>query len=118
MDCIFCKIINKEIPSSIIYEDDTVLAFLDISPHSIGHTLIIPKKHYTDIFDIEDETLNYILKISKEIGNKLKEKLNADGITLMQNNGFGQDVKHFHLHVIPKYKKEPKINDVYKKITT
>lgn len=103
MNCIFCKIVNNEIPSMKIYEDDLVLAFLDINPDSMGHTLIIPKKHYKDLDDIEEETLNHILKIAKNLKLKLKEKLNCDGLTLVQNNGHIQEVKHFHLHLKPYY---------------
>ena len=103
MDCIFCKIVNGEIPSYVVYEDDIVKCILDINPISNGHTLIIPKKHYTDINDIDLETLNHINKVSKEIYIKLKEKLNINGLTLIQNNGFGQEVKHYHMHLIPRY---------------
>lgn len=106
---IFCKIINNEIPSYTIYEDEIIKVFLDVNPNSTGHTLIIPKKHYENLFDIEEETLNYILKKSKDIANLLKEKLNCDGITLAQNNGLGQDVKHYHLHLIPKYRNDEKL---------
>lgn len=106
---IFCKIINNEIPSYTIYEDEIIKVFLDVNPNSTGHTLIIPKKHYENLFDIEEETLNYILKKSKDIANLLKEKLNCDGITLAQNNGLGQDVKHYHLHLIPKYHNDEKL---------
>lgn len=102
-DCLFCKIINKEIPCYKVFEDDEVLAFLDINPESNGHTLIIPKKHYKDLFDIDDSTLSHIMETSKQIMNTLKEKLNCDGFTLMQNNGEVQEVKHFHLHVKPYY---------------
>lgn len=115
---IFCKIINNEIPSYTIYEDDIVKVFLDVNPSHNGHTLIVPKKHYTDLFDIDNDTLNHILKISKQIAVLLKERLNYDGISLCQNNMYGQDVKHYHLHLIPKYKEEEKISveEVYKKI--
>ena len=106
MDCIFCKIINGEIPSYKVYEDDLVLAFLDVNPESNGHTLIIPKKHFKDLLDIEETELNHILKIAKELGSKIQSKLNCDGFTLVQNNGFVQEVKHFHLHIVPKYIKE------------
>lgn len=102
-NCIFCKIINDDIPCYKIYEDNDVLAFLDVNPKANGHTLIIPKKHYQDLFDIEEEVLNKILKLAKKLGNDLKEKLNYDGFTLVQNNGDIQDVKHFHLHIIPSY---------------
>lgn len=115
---IFCKIINNEIPSYTIYEDDIVKVFLDINPTYNGHTLIIPKKHYENFFDIEEETLHYIFKIAKDISKLLKEKLNYDGITLTQNNGLGQEVKHYHLHLIPRYHKEEKISveEIYNKI--
>lgn len=119
MDCIFCKIINAEIPSYKIYEDDKILAILDVNPYNPGHTLIIPKEHTLDIDTINEDTLNYIMKKAKEIANLLIDKLDAEGFTLVQNNGFVQEVKHFHLHVIPKYKSnfEMEINKVYEKIT-
>ena len=120
MNCIFCKIINGDIPSYKIYEDEQVLVFLDINQDSNGHTLIIPKNHYQDIFDIEENTLNHIFKISKEIMNLLKQKLNCDGFTLIQNNGIVQEVKHFHLHIKPVYENNLSIlpvEDIYNKIT-
>ena len=98
MDCLFCKIINNEIPSYTIYEDENVKCFLDINPIENGHTLIIPKKHFTDI----------------------NNGLHPDGIKLTQNNGCIQDVKHFHLHVIPKYKEntsKENVEDVFNKLT-
>ena len=110
MDCLFCKISNKEIPSKVIYEDDLVLALLDINPVSCGHTLIIPKKHYQNMDDIDDNTYLHIFKVTKTIKAKLIEKLNCDGIKLVQNNGICQDVLHYHLHVIPYYKKDNKLN--------
>ena len=115
---IFCKIIKKEIPSYTIYEDNIIMAFLDVNPNHNGHTLIIPKAHYENIHDIDEDTLNYIMKKAKEIAILLKEKLNYDGISLCENNGYGQEVKHFHLHLIPKYKKEEKltIEEVYSKL--
>lgn len=103
MDCIFCKIINGDIPSCKVYEDDLVLAFLDINPETNGHTLIIPKKHFKDLSEIDQAELNHILKVAKDLSLKIQEKLNCDGFTLIQNNGFVQDVKHFHLHIVPKY---------------
>ena len=115
---IFCKIINNEISSYTIYEDEIVKVFLDVNPNSQGHTLIVPKKHYQDIFDIDQDTLNHILKVAKDIATKLKDKLNYDGISLCQNNGLGQEVKHFHLHLIPKYHHEEKLSleEVYAKL--
>lgn len=115
---IFCKIINNEIPSYTIYEDNIVKVFLDINPNHNGHTLIIPKKHYETFFDIDENTLQYIQKIAKDIAILLKEKLNYDGITLTQNNGLGQEVKHYHLHLIPKYHNEEKLSveEIYNKL--
>ena len=115
---IFCKIINNEIPSYTLYEDELVKVSLDVNPNHNGHTLIVPKQHYENLFDIDEEVLNHILKVSKKIASLLKERLNYDGITLSQNNMYGQEVKHYHLHLIPKYKEEEKlsIEEVYKKI--
>lgn len=103
---IFCKIINNDIPSYTIYEDDIVKVFLDIEPRSAGHTLIIPKKHFLDLDDIDMDTLTHIFKISKNIKKLLEERLNCDGITLVQNNGTLEEVKHYHLHLIPHYSNE------------
>lgn len=115
---IFCKIINNEIPSYTIYEDDIVKVFLDVNPSHNGHTLIIPKKHYQDFFDIDEDTIHHIVKVAKRVASKLKEKLDCDGISLCQNNGLGQEIKHYHLHLIPKYHHEEKmsIEEVYNKI--
>ena len=118
MDCIFCKIINGDIPSYKVYEDDLVYAFLDINPDSPGHTLIIPKKHYQDLVSIDNETLLHIFDVARILKKKMEEKLNIDGLTLIQNNGDVQEVKHFHLHLKPYYnnKIDMDIEDVYKKI--
>ena len=102
-DCIFCKIVNGDIPCMKVYEDDICLAYLDINPDSDGHTLIIPKKHYKDINDIDDESLLYIYKIAKKIMKILEEKLGCTGFSLLQNNGSIQEVKHYHLHIKPCY---------------
>lgn len=106
MDCIFCKIINGEIPSYTIYEDEKVKAFLDINPMSNGHTLIIPKKHFENIFDMDLELLKHIEMVSQNLGKLLKEKLGCIGITRVQNNEYGQDVKHYHMHLIPRYEND------------
>ena len=120
MDCIFCKIINGDIPSYTIYEDDYVKCFLDIDPIENGHTLIVPKKHFVDFNDIEEDYLLKIHAASKIVANILKEKLECDGIKLEQNNGSIQDVKHYHMHVIPKYSTENElisVEDVFNKLT-
>ncbi len=100
---IFCKIILGEIPSYKIYEDEIVMVIMDANPRSDGHCLIIPKKHYQDLYDIDEEFLNHIMEVSKQISQLLKDKLTCDGVTLEENNGCSQEVKHFHLHVIPRY---------------
>lgn len=105
-NCIFCKIIKGEIPSMTIYEDDVVKVFLDINPTTNGDTLIVPKKHIENMLDLDDKTLSHIHKISKDIYSVLKEKLNIDGLTLVQNNFYGQEIKHYHVHLIPRYKND------------
>ncbi|MBR2603596.1 MAG: HIT domain-containing protein [Bacilli bacterium] len=100
-NCIFCKIVKGDIPSYTIYEDEIVKCFLDINPVNDGHALIIPKKHYTNLDDIDLDTLNHIMKVAKDIKKKLDEKLNMGGLRLFQNNGSVQEVKHFHLHLVP-----------------
>lgn len=119
MDCIFCKIIAGEIPAYKIYEDDMILAFLDINPVSPGHTLIIPKKHTLDIHSIDNEVLIKIMDKSRDIANMLTTKMGAQGFTLLQNNGSVQEVKHYHLHVMPKYSRKKKLNidEVYEILT-
>lgn len=117
-DCTFCKIISKEFSSYTLYEDDVVIVFLSIDPLSNGHTLIVPKKHYVDITDIPLEVLSHINKVSKEMYNLLKEKLNFIGLKFVQNNGTLQEIKHYHLHLIPVYNNSDKLtlDLVYKKI--
>lgn len=109
MDCLFCKIINGDIPCYKIYEDEFVLAFLDINPDCDGHTLIIPKKHFTDLDDIDSDTLNNINVVAKKIKKLLEERLNCDGISLLQNNGAVQEIKHYHLHLKPYYNNKKSI---------
>ncbi len=102
-DCIFCKIVNGDIPCMKVYEDDICLAYLDINPDSDGHTLIIPKTHYKDIYDIPSDTLSHIYETAKDIMKLLEKKLGCNGFTLLQNNGSIQEVKHYHLHIKPYY---------------
>ncbi len=115
-NCLFCKIVNNEISSYTIYEDDIVKAFLDINPTSVGHTLIVPKSHYLDLDDIPLEVLNRIMEVSKKVKILIQERLNPDGMTLVQNNGFVQEIKHYHLHLVPKYRgssKKLSVSEVY-----
>ena len=103
--CIFCKIVRKQAPASIIYEDETVMAFLDIRPLNEGHTLVIPKKHYVDIFDIPEDQLSQVHKVAKQVSAAIKKATNADGISIIQQNGkaAGQDIFHFHVHAVPRF---------------
>ncbi len=110
MDCVFCKIIKGEIPSYTVYEDEIVKAFLDINPNTNGHILIVPKNHYENILDIDLDTMSHIFEIQKELYNLVKEKLGAKGITFAQNNELGQDIKHYHLHLIPRYSNDGWVN--------
>ena len=103
-DCIFCKIINNELPSKTIYEDTEIKIIMNINPISNGHLLILPKKHYENILDITEETLMHSMKILREkIYPLLKEKLNCEGLTIAENNELGQEIRHFHIHLIPRY---------------
>ena len=102
-DCIFCKIIKGDIPSYTVYEDDDFKAFLDINPITNGHVLLVPKTHYATLFDLPEEMIMKIYKAVTKINDKLKDKLDMEGLTLIQNNGLGQDVKHYHLHLVPRY---------------
>lgn len=105
-DCIFCKIANGEISSNTVYEDEDFRAILDMGPAAKGHTLLLPKEHADNLFELPDETAEKALKVAKSIGKKLISKLGADGMNIVQNNGeiAGQTVLHFHIHIIPRYK--------------
>ena len=105
-DCIFCKIAAGEIPSRKIYEDKDLFAIMDLSPTSKGHSLIIPKEHYTNIYDIDEEIAGKVMKTAKKLATKMTVALNCDGFNLLQNNGetAGQTMFHFHMHLIPRYK--------------
>lgn len=103
MDCLFCKIIEGSIPSKTIYEDEIVKVFLDINPNTNGHCLIIPKKHIVTVEEVDEDLTKHILKVEKKIYQLLKDKLNIEGLTIVQNNELGQEVKHYHVHLIPRY---------------
>jgi len=105
-DCLFCKIVRHEIPSEIIFEDKDIMVFLDINPTTNGDTLIIPKNHYKDMFDVPRELLNHIEDKYKSIYQVYKKKLKCDGLTLTTNMDYGQEIKHFHMHFIPRYKND------------
>ncbi len=107
-NCIFCKIIAGDIPSMRVYEDEDCIAILDINPAAPGHTLVIPKKHYQDLFEMDEAMAGKLMMVAQEIGKRQMERLGAPGVNLVQNNGAsaGQTVLHFHLHVIPRYEND------------
>jgi len=103
--CIFCQIVNREIPAQIVYEDVDTLAFLDIKPVNPGHILVIPKKHYQNLEEVPVEELQKIIVIVKKMGALLKEKLGVAGYNIAENNDpvAGQIIPHLHFHVIPRH---------------
>lgn len=105
-DCIFCKIIEGEIPSTAVYEDDDFRAILDVNPAARGHVIILPKKHAANIFELDDESAQKIFPVAKKIASALMKTYSCDGVNILQNNGeaAGQTVFHLHVHVIPRYK--------------
>jgi len=104
-DCIFCKIANGEIPSKTLYEDEDFRVILDLAPAAKGHALILPKDHASNLYELSEESASKVLVVAKKIAEQMKNKLNCEGLNLMQNNGevAGQTVYHFHMHVIPRY---------------
>ncbi|MGN0832902.1 MAG: HIT family protein [Kiritimatiellia bacterium] len=108
-DCVFCAIAAGEIPSFKLYEDELVLACLDIGPFSEGHTLVIPKAHSTGLLDTDDATLAAVIARVKQVAAHLQAKLGCDGFNVLQNNGeaAGQTVRHLHFHVIPRRNGDP-----------
>ena len=104
-NCIFCKIANGEIPSRTIEENDMFRVVLDVGPATRGHALILPKEHYRNLYDLPEEVAAEAVKMAKKVALKMKEKLNCDGVNIVQNNeeAAGQTVFHFHMHVIPRY---------------
>lgn len=105
-DCVFCKIISGEFSCYKVYEDSKVIAFLSIDPVTYGHTLVVPKEHVLDYSDIPLDTLNDINKAGKIVFSMIDKNLKPQGIKLVQNNGSLQEVKHFHLHIIPVFDKD------------
>ncbi len=108
MSSIFSKIIAKQIPAHFVYEDDLVVAFLDISQATKGHTLVVPKAFYKDIFAVPEDLAAHVFEVAVKISKALKIAFDADGINILSNNGeaSGQTVFHFHLHLIPRYEKD------------
>ncbi len=109
MECIFCAIVDGKIPSAKVYENDHVFAFMDIAPANPGHLLIIPKQHYRNIFDMPVDVGSKIMEAAVLLANAIKDTLKPDGLNLFQSNepAAFQTVYHFHLHLIPRWEKDP-----------
>ena len=107
-DCIFCKIVKGEAPCYKIYEDEMVLAFLDISKDCYGHTLVIPKKHYNNVLDFDDKTLNEVMSTVKKIANHYNQNCGFKGVNIINASGVeaGQTVNHLHFHILPRVNKD------------
>ena len=107
-NCIFCKIANGEIPSATLYENDEFRVILDLNPASKGHSLVLPKDHYANLFEIPEDVLGRAAAVAKRVSTKLVDGLHASGLNLVQNNGerAGQTVFHFHMHMIPRYESD------------
>jgi histidine triad (HIT) family protein len=108
MECIFCKIIDGEIPAVKVLDDERVLAFMDINPSSRGHMLVVPKKHAENIFEISESDLAAMIKVVKRCATAAKEALKAEGVTVLQLNGKASDqiVPHIHIHVMPRWEND------------
>ena len=129
-DCIFCKIINGDIPSEKVYEDESVLAFKDIHPAAPIHVLVIPKKHFENILEVDAQTLAHVMQVTQNLAKQIVEKLNAKGLNILTNTNevAGQTVHHFHVHILPRYdekelviefndhSQDVDLNEVYQKI--
>lgn len=107
-NCIFCKIVNGQIPSEAIYEDEDFKVIMDISPAAKGHAILLTKKHYENLFELEEDIASKALPVVRKVALAMKEELSIDGLNILQNNGeaAGQTVFHFHIHLIPRGKED------------
>lgn len=102
--CIFCEIVHKNVEAYIIYENEHVCCFLDKSPITLGHLLIVPKTHYQEFNDVDKTSLNEVINLAQKMSRALETLFLTDGLTILQENGMFKDVDHYHMHVIPRYK--------------
>lgn len=107
-DCIFCKIANGEIPSNTLYEDEDFRVILDIEPATKGHALILPKKHFANVYELEEAYASKVFVLAKKLAGTMQKALGCDGLNIVQNNGVaaGQTVFHFHMHLVPRYEND------------
>jgi histidine triad (HIT) family protein len=108
-DCIFCKVLGGDLPSERIYEDEHTVAVMDINPWTRGHAVVIPRKHAENLFEIEDDELEHVAVAAKRVATAMRDRLDCDGVNLLQSNGAAawQTIFHLHFHVIPRYEDDP-----------
>jgi histidine triad (HIT) family protein len=108
-DCIFCKIVAGEIPSTRVHEDERTVAFMDVNPGARGHLLVVPRTHVADVHAIGDEDLAAVARTAKLMAGRQRDRLGADGVNVIQNNGRAawQTVFHYHVHVLPRWEGDP-----------
>ena len=108
-DCIFCKVLNGDLPSEKVYEDEHAVAVMDINPWTRGHAVVIPRRHAADIFEIGDDDLSAVILAAKRLATRMRDTLGCDGVNLLQSNGAAawQTIFHLHFHVIPGYEDDP-----------
>jgi histidine triad (HIT) family protein len=104
--CAFCKIVRREAPASYVYEDEKIIAFLSNCPVNVGHTLVLPKRHHENIYDIPQDEVGHLFETVKKVADAVKKAVNAEGVRIVQNNGeaAGQVIFHLHVHIIPMQK--------------
>lgn len=104
-NCIFCKVVSGELPSSKVYENEEILVFLDINPVNLGHALVIPKKHFENIYETPEDTLAHMITTAKIVSKAIKKARNASGVNVIMNNdaSAGQVIFHSHMHIIPRF---------------
>jgi histidine triad (HIT) family protein len=108
-DCLFCKIVAGDVPATLVHEDERTVAFMDINPATRGHLLVIPREHHADVHAIDPEDLKACALAAKAMAARVRDKLGADGVNLLNSTGAAawQTVFHFHVHVIPRYDNDP-----------
>ena len=118
MDCIFCKIVQGESPCRKVYEDNLIIGIMDIDPYCDGHILLIPKKHYTDMMELDEAVLTHINHVAKELTPMIMKKLGKVSMTVSYNYGEKQKVKHFHMHLLPNIDDDPRedVENIYQKL--
>ena len=106
MTCLGCNLAHKKIPAHVVFENDYVSCILDHDPYNEGHVLIVTKKHYEDMDELDAETASYCFQAARVISKAIKTLYKPDGITICQNGGVFSELSHFHMHIVPRYKQQ------------